>query len=203
MITKMAELQCLSLYLLIFTLNIGIKIMKTLIKTGLVAPFILATGMANAALVQNFGDVTTIGFDYVQSYNNPPTATFDDQYEFQLSSLVNMDGLLGNILQTVGQVDELRIDNMVVDFYADNAGSWVLADSWNVAAGQDLIYHEVLGAGSYFINIAGDVTGEIGGTYDLTGVTSAVPEPSTYALMLGGLGLVGFMTARRRKENLA
>jgi len=31
------------------------------------------------------------------------------------------------------------------------------------------------------------------------GPVSAVPEPSTYALMLGGLGLVGFMAARRRK----
>jgi len=29
---------------------------------------------------------------------------------------------------------------------------------------------------------------------------SAVPEPSTYALMLGSLGLIGFMAARRRKQ---
>lgn len=43
-------------------------------------------------------------------------------------------------------------------------------------------------------------------TYDLNGLDSltatvaAVPEPSTYAMMLGGLGLVGFMAARRRKQ---
>lgn len=36
-----------------------------------------------------------------------------------------------------------------------------------------------------------------------TTVAAPVPEPSTYALMLGGLGLVGFMAYRRRKTATA
>ena len=32
-------------------------------------------------------------------------------------------------------------------------------------------------------------------------ITAAVPEPSTYALMLAGLGLVGFIATRRRKQD--
>ena len=42
--------------------------------------------------------------------------------------------------------------------------------------------------GDYRLTFTGDLT------------VAAVPEPSTYALMFGGLGLVGFMAARRRKQ---
>lgn len=35
-------------------------------------------------------------------------------------------------------------------------------------------------------------------TYN-TSITSPIPEPSTYLLMMGGLGMVGFMAYRRRK----
>jgi hypothetical protein len=37
------------------------------------------------------------------------------------------------------------------------------------------------------------------GTYPVTeSITAAVPEPETYAMMMAGLGMIGFMARRRR-----
>lgn len=44
-------------------------------------------------------------------------------------------------------------------------------------------------------------SGYSGAVIDNVSVMAAVPEPSTYAMMLGGLGLVGFMSRRRKVAN--
>ena len=52
-------------------------------------------------------------------------------------------------------------------------------------------------------NITGSYYDEAfdGNFYSISEIqVSAVPEPATYALMLGGLGLVGFMAAKRRRR---
>lgn len=59
-----------------------------------------------------------------------------------------------------------------------------------------------LSAGSYELrfNVASG-GGTIGGNYSVSTVTSAVPEPETYGMMLVGLGLMSVIAFRRQKNS--
>ena len=76
--------------------------------------------------------------------------------------------LIGTGTGTVGQVDRFSVSN------------------------------DVLGVGSYYLQVGGNVLSTSGARFDGNISLSPVPEPETYAMMLAGLGLVGF-AARRRK----
>ena len=52
-----------------------------------------------------------------------------------------------------------------------------------------------LSAGTYALTFLGSGTGGYGGFYTIT----PVPEPQTYAMLVGGLGLLGLMSNRRRR----
>lgn len=54
----------------------------------------------------------------------------------------------------------------------------------------------VLAAGSYNLTVSGNAGS--GASYGGNVVLTPIPEPETYALMLAGLGVVGFVAARRR-----
>jgi hypothetical protein len=47
------------------------------------------------------------------------------------------------------------------------------------------------------IDVASGNTGQVGAT----GMVPGVPEPESYALMLGGLGVVGFIARRRKQQD--
>jgi len=57
-----------------------------------------------------------------------------------------------------------------------------------------------LASGLYTLSVAGTVTGHAGGSFGGNISVAAVPEASTTAMMIGGLALVGFGVARRRRN---
>lgn len=78
----------------------------------------------------------------------------------------------------------------------DISGIFSIAEFTEVSTGQSTF----LDTGSYMLSISGVAPANSTG-YTLNTVTSPVPEPSTVALMLGGLGMVGFMAIRRKQKN--
>jgi len=61
-----------------------------------------------------------------------------------------------------------------------------------------------IAAGVYYFDVAGTATGGLAAAYNgsvdtVGGTTPSVPEPETYAMLLAGLGLLGFVARRRRQ----
>jgi hypothetical protein len=88
-----------------------------------------------------------------------------------------------------------------------NLDSYVFSDVSLPNGSSDFAFKgfQTTGAGEYFTGFRIDTLGGgylPGVTNVAVGITSAVPEPETYAMLLAGLGLVGAI-ARRRKAKQA
>jgi hypothetical protein len=55
-----------------------------------------------------------------------------------------------------------------------------------------------LAAGVYGLYVGGESLGTVGATYGGSATAVPIPEPSTYALMLAGIGAIGLLASRRR-----
>ncbi len=84
----------------------------------------------------------------------------------------------------------------------------VLAENWgttltlapNLTQTTVLLEKPALAAGTYTLQIRGIVTGAFGGSYaGVLNFTTPVPEADTYAMLIAGLGVMGFVA--RRKAN--
>lgn len=86
---------------------------------------------------------------------------------------------ISNLEYTLWSSDNQQLGT---EFLGNNTTNWSLA----------------LPAGDYVFRVTGNADGSFGGTYGFA--MSLVPEPETYAMLLAGLGLIGFAT-RRRSDN--
>ena len=193
--------------------------MKKILMVGLLS--VASSGHATEVLIDFEGQAED-GYSELAIQN----VTFLKADEFQIISVFDyfalgniLDGTMSDNILLAGNMNQaLRIDfeNAVSSFSFGMQGSsstdWqleVFNDSgelidssltniWSGFIGSTSTVADISYATFMGTNVYGDSPILTMDNFKYTEV-SPVPEPSTYALMLGGLGLVGFMAYRRKK----
>jgi hypothetical protein len=185
-----------------------IKVRKSLVVAALTAASVGLSSAAQATLLLG----TTVDYQYYF-----PTSTTPVSFADNGNKLVGAGVEVSNIGGGFGTMD-ISDTNIFIDFNQFNGfnpqpfNGWKLTDLINnVPAITGVSINaatNMVGFGLSNISFTADqiVVNWTGLSFNSNTVVSldvsAVPEPSSYAMMLAGLGVMGFV-ARRRKRNIA
>ena len=135
-------------------------------------------------------------------------STFWDDYIFTIpngsansvTSSINLDSILGlSNLQTRLYTGSAHQTAAVVPGTLMSAWGTTVNFSPTVGITTVVLNPITLLAGTYTLQVRGTVTGTSGGSYaGVLNVAQPVPEPESYAMLMTGLGLMGFMGRRRK-----
>lgn len=171
------------------------KLVQTLLALALAG----AMGSAAAVGPSDLGNLSGLTVSIGNSF--AAGAAFSDEYIFDImpesatvgtAVTINLD-----IPQFPGQ--EFAIEDFAMAF-KDSLNNTIVSDFQTSLTDYTLsVFANLPAALDYKFVVTGNVTGTLGGSYG--GVLQAVPVPEakSYAMMLAGMGLVGFMVSRRRQ----
>ncbi len=164
--------------------------------TQLAAAMLCGLGVAGSAQAATYA-IGTLG---PVPYVNTPTVSgvFSDRYDFTVGSLPNVAGASVVVNLDLGSLS-FHISGLDLDLFS-SGGTWLDGDMVTDPSDVAVSLNSTLAPGSYYFRVRGtaDGTGTGQGIYTFT--AAAVPEANTYAMMIAGLGLIGFC-ARRRNRN--
>lgn len=119
-----------------------------------------------------------------------------DTYKFTLtgtSTVASSVSSLGTLVPASYSLFAVGSDGLV-----GTADDVATPYAWNFG-GAPTVHSVTLGAGTYYYTVFGVAPGAAAYSLNSAATAVPVPEPETYAMLLAGLGVVGFV-ARRRKE---
>ncbi len=125
--------------------------------------------------------------------------TFADQFTFTIASTIghNLDAVVasssrsGDVGLDITGLALYGADDVLISAGEELQGGAV--DFWTLAS-------DNLGAGDYYLQVSGELLSADGASFGGAVALAPVPEPETYGMMLGGLGLLGFLAHRRRPK---
>jgi len=170
---------------------------KNLVKLAVAAAtFVASTGVMAATAVAPIDGTS------VNSLTFASGATISDAWTFTLPTLSTFDGLVSSTYTG-------PVTNAIQGFAATLTGPDSYSQTWTYQslapmARIQLLFNSVdLAAGNYSLAVSGIAgAGAAGSSYQVQLNTAPVPEPHEWAMMLAGLGVVGW-AARRRQATAA
>ena len=168
-------------------------------------------GLLNVPFTVSYGD----SFSSPQPAVGTSPYTFTDAYTFTIGGAAAYDSFtatinLGNVLNIANfQAALFNGTPLATQFGGTGAGAHVgytgstsgvvTGLAWNSGSGGFItLSAPSLAAGSYTLEVRGQVSGTSGGSYAGVMNLAPVPEASNLALMLAGFGVFGAVAVRRR-----
>lgn len=177
---------------------------------------LLAIALASAVSSAQAATVSLTGGDFPYDLGVNPTdnniysvthdvESFFDVFTFSLTSASDtISSAVSLLFPGLGDVgSSYEINNGTLSLFSDPDGDGAAGVNAQLATANfgdstGVLAYNNAAAGSYYWAVAGDAVGSNGGVYLYAANTAAVvPEPETYAMMLAGLGLIGFIGRRR------
>ncbi len=171
-----------------------------LLKKIALSTLLLASQSAFAQ-VYNLGSITPSSAVSFETESSSANFEFLDHFTFSLTT--GADTLFGGApdVRVRANGDTFRVNITQVFLYSGELGygTRVTPDIDRSAEGFSF---KNLTAGNYYFTVAGVQRADsLAGNYSFnlaaTKITSAVAEPETFALLMGGLGLMGFIARRK------